>query len=286
MLWTAAASAQSAHVANRCPRLSAAEYEELDARVLLLLKSEEESRPAGLPAVVCSDRGSWVEWDGQRFEIVGRGSIPDEVVDIVEAELNGSERRTEVVAKTIEDEAVAAGEPVLDGGSGPAPSRRRAAVARGGGLTVGIESELPSEHMALCSGPAFDFGTSFGPLILGGREAFRFAVSSRQVTFMDFEAAVAYGAPLDPHTPFGAVVRFGAEWMVAYPEGTTQAAVVPVLDLGVRAAQNFGLVSAWVGVDAHFRLDTLTLRSDDPLVASTVGGSLTLGVAFVDWSRK
>src|SRR3954464_16078730 len=50
----------SGHVENRCPRLSPAAYEELDARVLLLLNSEGGGAP--LPAVVCSEGGSWVEW--------------------------------------------------------------------------------------------------------------------------------------------------------------------------------------------------------------------------------
>jgi len=38
--WPASARAQSAHVENRCPKLSLAEYDELDARVLLLFANE------------------------------------------------------------------------------------------------------------------------------------------------------------------------------------------------------------------------------------------------------
>jgi hypothetical protein len=34
------------------------------------------------------------------------------------------------------------------------------------------------------------------------------------------------------------------------------------------------------------RLGRLTLRSTDSVSANDVGGSLSLGVAFVDWSRR
>src|SRR5258705_8532510 len=70
LLWSTPALAQSEHVENRCPRLSAADYEELDARVLLLLKGKVDERPAGLPAVGCSWKGSWGEWECLRFYIV------------------------------------------------------------------------------------------------------------------------------------------------------------------------------------------------------------------------
>ena len=239
-----------------------------------------------------------MEWDGQRYDILGRGPIADEVVDIVEAELHGAERTTDADPKTTEAAAIAAGQPVLERGGGTAPRpptvgqpadrvAQRAVDARGGGITLGIETEFPSPTLATSVGPTFDFGTSVGPLMLGGREAFRFTVANRQVSFMDFEGALAYGAPLDPDKTFGAVVRFGAEWMVAYPEGnSTQAAVVPVADAGLRLAHSFGLLGVWFGVDAHWRLSTLTLRSRQPLVANDVGTSFSLGVSFVDWSRK
>jgi len=295
-VWAPPLVAQSAHVENRCPQLSAAAYEELDARVLLLLKSDGGARP--VPAVVCTASGAWVEWDGRRYDILGRGPIADEVVDIVETELHGAERKTDADPKTTEGAAIAAGQPVLERGSGSAPRvpttgqpadrvAQRAVDARGGGILLGIETELPSSTIATAVGPSFDFGTSAGPLMLGGREAFRFTVAGPRIAFMDFEAALAYGAPLDPDKRFGVVARFGAEWMVAYPEGnSSQAAVVPLADVGLRVAQSFGLLGLWLGVDAHFRLATLALRSRQPVVANDVGGSFSLGVSFVDWSRK
>lgn len=296
LLVGASARAESTHVENRCPQLSSEAYEELDARLQLLLQSEGDLRP--LPAVVCIRAGSWVEWDGHRFLIVGRAPLVDEVVDIIEGQLHGASRQHDSSPKTTEDAAVAAGQPMLQRGSGapPAPPEvrqpaDRVAVrpsdARGGGISLGVETELPSGTIDAAMGPAFDFAASVGPVLVGGREAIRFSVSGRRVSFMDFQAAVAYGAPLVPGARLGAVARFGAEWMVAYPSGDSgQAAVVPLADVGLRVAHSFGSLGLWFGLDAHLRLAELSLRSQSPLVANDVGGSFTLGVAFVDWSRK
>jgi len=293
---TAPVSARGSHVENRCPRLSAAEYEELDARVLLLVESEGWS--SGLPTVVCTTAGAWVEWDGQRFEVVGRGALVDEVVDIVEAQLHAAERQADADPKTAEASAVAAGEPMLQRGPGSAPAppaatqpadpiAKRAVDARGGGISAALETELVSDSIGVAMGPAFDFAASVGPLLLGGREAFRFTTHGRQVVLMDFEGALAYGAPFNPDARFGGVARLGAEWMVAYPEGNSgQAAVAPVAELGLRIAHSFGLVGLWFGIDGRMRLQGLSLQSRGKLATNDVSGSLTIGVVFVDWSRK
>jgi hypothetical protein len=304
--WFAVASApcllaaEPGHVENRCPRLSPSAYDELDARVLLLLEGDEENRKRVLPAIVCSRGRAYVEWEGQRYDIVGRAPIVDEAVDIVEGVLHDEERRADADPRTAEAGAVTAGEPMLVRGPGdappPPPNAQRADPlalvpkdARGGGIAIGFQTELPSSSIGVAVGPAFDFGACVGPLVLGGREAIRFTVKEdgRQLSFMDFQAAVGYGAPFNPDARFGIVTRFGAEWMVAYPEGNSgQAVVAPVVDVGLRVAHGLGLVSLWIGVDAHFRLSPLRLRAQGEVAAEQVTGSLTLGAAFVDWSRK
>lgn len=287
---------QTAHVENRCPRLAMGEYEEIDARVQLLLRAEAEPPPP--PAVVCAGKEAWVEWQGRRFPIVGRAPIVEEVVDVVEGVLHDADRRADADPRRAEDSAVAAGQPMLERGSGPPPAppaattradpvAGRASDARGGGIALGIEMELPSPGIGVAFGPSFDFGASAGPFIIGGHEAIRVAPGARSVTYMDFAAMLAYGAPLNPDAPVGFVTRFGAEWMIAYPDGnSSQAMVVPIWDLGFRVQHAFPVVALWLGVDAHIRLGKLTLRSTDSVSANDVGGSLSLGVAFVDWSRK
>ncbi|HYJ10438.1 MAG TPA: hypothetical protein VEX18_15545 [Polyangiaceae bacterium] len=292
----AAAASEPAHIENRCPRLSGSDYEEIDARVQLLLRSETEPRP--LPAVVCEGKEGWVEWEGRRFPILGRAPIAEEVVDIVEGVLHDAEREADADPRTTEAAAVAAGEPMLERGAGAAPvlpanAQRadpvasRASDARGGGIALAIQTELPSSTIGVAFGPSFDFGANVGPLIIGGHEAFRVAPAGRSVMFMDFAAMVGVGAPLNPDARFGFVTRFGAEWMIAYPEGNSgQAAVVPVWGVGLRVAHTFPVVGIWLGIDGHYRLSRLTLRSSKSLSANDLGGSLSLGVAFVDWSRK
>ena len=295
-LWGGVAVADDGHVTNRCPRLSAADYEELDARVLLLVASARGS--SDLPTVVCTTAGAWVEWRGQRFDVVGRGALIEEVVDIVEAQLHAAERQADADPKTAEAAAVAAGEPMLQRGHGTAPAlpptaqpastmAKRAEDARGGGISAGFESELVSSSIGVAMGPAFDFAATVGPVLLGGREAFRFTVEGRQLVLMDFEGVIAYGAPFNPDERFGAVARLGAEWMVAYPEGNSgQAAVAPIAELGLRIAHSFGLVGLWFGIDGRMRLQPLSLQSRGKLATNAVSGSLTFGVVFVDWSRK
>jgi len=293
LLQSAPGQAKGGHVVNRCPRLSSAQFDELDARVLLLVESETANE-VDLPTVVCTRAGAWVQWGDDRVEIVGRGSLVDEVVDIVEARLHDAERKADADPQTAEDAAVAAGQPMLERGSGPPPAppptvqRPRMAVrpadARGGGIAAGFEAEFVSDALGPAIGPAFDFATSVGPLVIGGREAFRFTATERQMVFMDFEGLVGYGAPFNPDALFGGVLRFGAEWMVAYPQGNAgQSAVAPVVALGFRVAHTFGPVGLWFGIDSRLRLSRLNLQSG---AASDVTGSLTLGVAFVDWSRK
>jgi hypothetical protein len=283
-------------VENRCGRLSGADYEEIDARVQLLLRSETEPRPP--PAVVCEGKEAWVEWEGRRFPILGRAPIAEEVIDIVEGALHDAEREADADPRNTEAAAVAAGEPMLERGAGTAPAppanvkradpvAARASDARGGGIALAIQTELPSSTIGVAVGPSFDFGASVGPLIVGGHEGFRVASSERSVMYMDFAAMVAIGAPLNPDARFGFVTRFGAEWMIAYPEGNSgQAAVAPVLGIGLRVAHTFPVIGVWLGLDGHYRLSRLTLRSSNSLAANELGGSLSVGVAFVDWSRR
>lgn len=289
------ALAHGEHVENRCPKLTPAEYEELDARILLLLKSESTAH--ALPSVFCGPAESWVEWEDERLPIAGREPLVDEVVEIVEGRLHDAAAKAEPAVATPPSRpaAVAAPESTPPTTGAPAPARgqpadrtaKRAVDARGGGILVGIEGQLPTGSVGAAFGPMFEFSTSLGPVLLGARESFHFTAGRRSVVFMDFEGVASYGAPLDPDALLGASLGFGPEWMVAYPEGnSSQAAVVPTARLGPRIGHSFGLVGIWAGVDVRVRLAKLSLRSQTPLVADDVQGSLTFGVSFVDWSRK
>ena len=270
VLWALPSRAHPAHVENRCPGLSPAVYDELDARLVLLLNSEGNSE--ALPSLVCTPQGSWLEWRGARFDLPGKAAIPDEALDIVEAQLRTSEPERDT-APTADKDLVAA-----------SSVRASAQRSRGRGITLAFETEVPSATLATSVGPAFEFGADVGPLTLGLREAFRFTVAGRQVSFMDFELVAGYGAPFKPARPWGAVARLGAEGMAAYPAGgAVRFAVVPVAGLGLRLAQGFGALHLWLGVDAWARLAPLALRLQSERVAARdVSGTLSVGFAYVD----
>lgn len=277
------ARAQSAGVDNDCPSLSTAEYEELNARVLLLLRSQSEVRPP--PRLVCRAAAAWLEWDGQRIELASTSPTADDVVDAL------SEAPPAPAVAPVPSKVRPPSAPPTPTGPGRVidePKRLRAARrARGGGLAVALETELPRGSVGALLGPAFDVATSAGPVLFGGREAFRFALTGRQIALMDFQALVAYGAPLRPDARLGAVLRLGGECLVASPPGQdAQAACVPLADLGLRAAHNAGVVTLWIGIDARYRLGQLQLRLREPVVIEDLSGSFTLGAAFLDWSRK
>lgn len=279
-----AAGAQPRHVENLCPRLSKEEYDELDARLQLLLGSEEPAGP--LPAIICEGDRAWVQWRGQRLRILGRGTLVDEAVDVIEAQLHGADRGSAADARAMEDSAVAAGEPVLRDPTRPT-RRPRSQGRAGGGTAVGIETELPAASLPLMLGPAFSFAGSVGPIQVGGREAFRFSLGELNALLMDFEGLIAYGAPIDFDKRFGVEARFGAEWLVLYPAGEyALATVAPIASVGLRAAENFGWLNLWIGVDARFRLSSLALPADGLVTAADVSTSFTIGAAYAVWTRK
>jgi hypothetical protein len=275
----AQAQVEPAHVQNRCSRLGPGTYEELDARVLLLLHGQGQGHAP--PAVVCTKTSAWLEWEGRRIDIVGRGPIEDEVVDIVEAQLQQADASTTQAA---EDLAVSSHQPMLEG---PEPVAVRSSEPHGGGVALGIETEFPSARLGPAVGPAYDFGGSVGPLLLLGREAFRFTTGGLDAVLMDFEAGVGWGAPLNPDALFGVVARVGAEWLIAYPASSSaEGALVPIADLGVRVAHPLSRFDVWLGLDAHLRLSQLSFQGDSSRIANDLSASATLGVALVDWRRK
>ncbi|HEY6080523.1 MAG TPA: hypothetical protein VIW29_17035, partial [Polyangiaceae bacterium] len=297
LLVTGAAAAEAPRVENRCPRLSPSGYEELNARVQLLLRSEGEEQT--LPVVVCDERTANVLWKGKLLPIEGSGPIEDEVVDLIEAELHREHARSaqrEVETTAVDGDADA--DPNSDDSNTPArarppaqradPRAKRADDARGGGLLLGFELEPQAKEIGIAMGPSFDFAAPAGPVVLGVREAFRVAGSDPTIVLVDLQASIGIGAPYEPAATFGVVARFGAEWMIAYPSGNSdQTAVAPMLAVGWRVAHAFSPLSIWAGLDGQFRLSTLSLRTPGGSIeAKDVTASVTVGVAYVDWSRK
>jgi hypothetical protein len=266
-------------VESRCDRLSARELDELSARVMLRLAAAPEPHPP--PTVVCTEQAAWVEWEGRRIEVPGRAGLVDEVVAVIE---DGLEPAAPLSPSEPAAAAPARAElpPLEDSPPAREPERH---IANRGGIALGLESELPSERIGIALGPSFDEGINLGPLTVGARQAFRFTLAEPQVSFMDFEGALAWGAPFRAGAPLGVVVRAGVECLVAHPRGAVEVGLAPVAGLGIRAARDFDVVGLWLGVDARLRLRPLRAGAADPIAASDFTASFSVGVSLLDSKR-
>jgi len=267
------AAGAGAHVESRCPRVEAAEYDELDARVLLWLSSAHDTRAP--PVVGCDAERSWVDWAGRRWLLPGVAPLSDEVLDVLHA-AGVEAAATDALAKVAPAPTPTA----------PPPWQVQARRAQGGGIALGWETELPLRGQVGNSGISFDIAVPVGPLMLGVREAFRVATSGGEGAFLDVQGLLAYGAPLRPRAPWGLALRLGVECFAAGSATTTsRAQCVPIAAAGGRVALGIAATELWLGVDLHARLSPLRLAVVQP-VTEGFGLSLTAGVAFVDWSRR
>lgn len=256
-----------------CPSLDAAEYDELDARVLLWLGSAHDTRAP--PVVGCDAEGSWVEWAGRRWPLPGVAPRPDEVVDVLDAARREA-ASLEALAKV----------DIAQAPETPPVWQVQARRAQGGGIALGWETELPLTGQVGSAGLSFDVALPSGPLLLGVREAFRLAWTGGEGAFLDLQALLAYGAPLRPRAPWGLALRLGVECFAAGSATTTsRAECVPIAAGGGRVALGLAAKELWLGVDLHARLSPLRLATVQS-IAEGFGVSLTAGVAFVDWSRR
>jgi hypothetical protein len=300
------ADAAGVRVENRCPRLSSSAFQELEARIELLLRAARESGTR--PAIVCTEARAWIEWRGEALDVDAGTALEEAFFARFQERLahgapatQEGDRSGETPDGSVAEPAGAAEPPRAPS---PSPSPRataapagvpadpvatRAADARGGGVAISASGEAPSSKVGVALGPAFDFGVVMGPVWLQGREAFRFArAPGRTLLFMDVQVGLGIGAPLNPDARFGGLARVGAEWLIAYPEGaSTQSTAAPSVDLGLRIAERFGSMPLWLGADVHARLGRLQIQvQNSPATAARLTLLLHVGVAFVDWSRK
>jgi hypothetical protein len=260
------AAAPALHVVNDCPRLSATEYDELDARLLLLLQSAGRS---GAPRVICDEQGAKLEWQGERAVLPEQESLADEAVSALQAWLEP--RRGSI-----------ASEPRFDDDSPVRVVRPKRTPSGPYGVALGFELEQATGTLKRSLGPVFDFGLPLGPLHLGSREVFRFTLGGQQASLLGVQALLAYGAPFDPAASWGAALRGGGECLVAYPSGgATQVACLPAFGGGLRVARSFGTLGLWMGADLNLR--TAALRLDlyqERVETAPLSASLTLGVVI------
>ncbi len=302
-LLTVAASANAAPAAGleivvQCARLTRAERDELDARLRLLIGTTRGAPPR--IELGCDEQKAWIDWSGENLPVRLGEPLTDEYLDVVEDHLERKRQADEKAERELavdrDREALAPGaQPVNSAAreSGRAAEEREARPS--GGLALGIEFEPGSGSLEPSAGPHLEFGIPLtapiflgSPLLVSGVEAVRFSSSGDyKVLLLEFGAGIGVGAPLARGTRFGAQARFEAEWMIAYPEGTSaQAEFAPSGVLGLRAAQDVGWTVLWAEVAGRARFSALEFRGVEHVEAGRLALQFTLGIAFLDQSPR
>jgi hypothetical protein len=305
-----AAAEEPLDVTMLCTRLSTSQRDEVEARIRLLVGTARNA-PATL-AVVCDAKSAWIDWAGEKLPVAMRQPLTDEFLDVVEARLAVEPAPApEAAAAKSDGNAVASASSVTWAGENaadppppaqtPAPAdsaeprptaaEARKAAKRGGGMALGIAFEPPAASIKPTAGPYIDYSVPltapfiFGsPLLFSGVQSGRFgSAGPYSIMFLDFGGGFEVGAPLVPDARFGLVTRFEAEWMIAYPDGSSARAVfAPTATLGARVAHEIGWATLWTEVAGRARFSDLELRGAENISASRWAVQFTVGVAFLD----
>jgi hypothetical protein len=305
---TGRVSAQDAlEIEMLCPKLSDAQRDEVEARIRLLVGTAQ--RPPERLGVACDRDRAWVDWAGEKLPVRMRQPLADEILDVVEARLQAeppveaSETSVDGTTSSITwaGEKAAAEAPSDENpqpvptGDSPQPaiesSHQRRGKQLGGGMALGIAFEPPAASIEPAAGPYIEFAIPLtqpliagSPLLFSGMQSGRFASADPySVMLLDFGAGFALGAPLVPGARFGVVTRFEAEWLIAYPDGTSaRAAFAPTATLGGRVAHELGWATLWTEIAGRWRMTELELRGGENIEAARWAVQFTAGLAFLD----
>jgi hypothetical protein len=168
----------------------------------------------------------------------------------------------------------------------PATSARRERRLEGG-VTFAFTTETWSRQM-YGYGPRFDVGLGAGnglAVVVG--ESARFSFASDELRMMSFgvQTGVAYGAPYQTRTGFGAVALVGAERLST---STTEEALVAwgvTGSAGVRASVAVGPLDLWAGFDGVARSASIRVGRPEPYGVGALSMILSVGCFFPALSK-
>ncbi len=152
-----------------------------------------------------------------------------------------------------------------------------------GGVALGLSSESWSDSL-IGTGPRLEVGIGVGEklaFVLG--ESARFSLTRSETLRMmafDLQTGLAYGAPYQTRTGFGAIVLVGAERLSTSTtiEGLMTWGVIG--SVGVRASVAVASVDLWIGLDGMARSSTLETGRPNPSGVPSVSGLLSVGCFF------
>jgi hypothetical protein len=161
----------------------------------------------------------------------------------------------------------------------PAPWRERKLE---GGVTFGFATETWSRSM-FGYGPRFDVGVGVGrsfAVVVGESARFAFSSDALRMMSFDLQAGLAYGAPYQKRTGFGAVALVGADRLST---STTVEALVEwgvTGTVGLRGSFSVGPLDLWAGLDGAVRSNSMRTGRPDPSGVGTFTTILSLGCFF------
>jgi hypothetical protein len=268
-----ASAAHAQRIERDCSRLELHEWEELEARLRVLLAGHEEqalsvelrcdelsaavtlSHSTGTSELPIADAGDLVEGTlaAVEAELGRRAAKPSAEAA---AALEPGEREsvpTPVERETPEARDSAAPSP-SGTNAGPRAEAASSALSGGIGLSLGAET-WRSATPAL--GPRLQIALGRGEFCVVAVESLAFG-SLEPYSALSFstELGLAWGAPFASAMPLGAKVLVGYEWLSASENAAApaQTSGVMTIALGVQGALQAGPVSLWAGPDLRVRL--------------------------------
>jgi hypothetical protein len=165
----------------------------------------------------------------------------------------------------------------------PAPSVISKGKRLEGGLAVGVATEGWS-HSMVGSGPRLDVGLGVGKgwaIVVGeaGRFSLAQAEAQRMMVF-DLVGGVAYGAPYQARSGFGAVAYVGAERLSTSATVGGLMTWAMMTTAGVRASFELETIDIWIGVDGVVRSSTIESGRPEPIGVPAVSAVMSVGCFF------
>jgi hypothetical protein len=269
----AAPSALAQGVTRECPRLSDARWQELEARLRVLLGVHGRAElgvelrcDAASAEVVLSDAGAVTRLPLENGELVevtlaaveaelvrGRAMPPDVSPPETPAAVPASPSDSSPSSPRTATPKVS---PRAPAAPRPPPKREPPAPVLSGGIGLGLGAETwGSEWPAL--GPRLHLALGHADVCVVAVESLGFGRLERHdaLTFST-ELGAAWGAPYAPLRTFGAQLLLGHEWLSASENAAapSQTSGVWSVSLGARAAVPVAPVSFFVGPDFRVRL--------------------------------
>lgn len=271
VLWTYPARAQ--RVEQDCPRLAEARWQELEARLRVLLGVHARAElvvelrcDESSAEVVLSERGV-----ATRLALAPRDDIVEATLAAVEAELTRREAAPAEQAALPEapvpngstsqqpdvrgEPAPPTPVPAAPKVAAPSPGREPGAGGLSGGIGLGLGVESWGERPAF--GPRLHLALGHEALCAVAVESLEFGRLERHAALtFSTELGAAWGAPYASGRHLGAQVLLGYEWLSASENeaAPSQTSGVWSVALGARAALPVETVALFVGPDLRVRL--------------------------------